>query len=201
MDLRSPRLIIRPWRRGDDALADSWPPYNDPLEPLWNLTRHADAQAIYGGGFDFGGVRMTWAVENYRGDLMGRISLREVDQRLGRSRLGITFGAPFVSRGYGTEAMVLFLDHYFGPLGFTTMVLDVAAPNERAVRSYQSLGFRYIGDDWRNANYFFDRRTLDQPHYHHLHEFFRTQGHIMQVRFYEMELTKEDWQAHRDHLS
>ena len=39
MVLRSERLSLRSWTFHDDELADDWPSYNDPLEPLWNLPR------------------------------------------------------------------------------------------------------------------------------------------------------------------
>lgn len=195
MVLRSERLSIRAWQRHDDDLADRWPPYNDPLDPLWNLTRSFSPDFTWG-GFDFG-VRRTWAVDDSNGNLMGRISLREVDERRGRARLGITFGAPFVGRGLGTEAMRLFLEHYFSDLGFQTMVLDVAGPNQRAVRSYISLGFQRIGDDWRNATSAFDSRILHQPQYAPLRQFFRYQHNHLQVQFFEMELLKHEWQARR----
>jgi RimJ/RimL family protein N-acetyltransferase len=195
MVLRSARTIIRPWQRHDDDVADQWPPYNDPLDPLWNLTRSFPSDFSWG-GLDFG-MRRTWAVDDPAGNLMGRISLREVDERRGRARLGITFGAPYVSKGLGTEAMRLFLDHYFGDLNFQVMVLDVAAPNQRAVRSYVSLGFRRIGDDWRNATAAFDRHILSLPQYAPLRQFFRYQGHYLQVQFFEMELLKHEWLQRR----
>ena len=78
-------------------------------------------------------------------------------------------------------------------MGFGTMVLDVAAPNRRAVRSYERLGFRFLGSDWRMADHRFDRRMLDNPHYRHLQRFFRQGQQGLYVEFYEMELTKDEW--------
>src|SRR2546430_7932888 len=124
MELRSARTYIRPWRREDDDLADKWPPYNDPLDPLWNIPRRLTAGAdSWYNGFDNGFARRTWAVEDTFGHLIGRISLREIDERKGQARLGITFGAPYVGRGLGTEALATFLDYYFQVMGFGVMVL------------------------------------------------------------------------------
>lgn len=140
MELRGPRVLIRPWKYHDDELADDWPPYNDPFDPLWNLPRPAS----FGGGMwnallEYGIYRRSWAVENNNGALIGRISLREIDERRGQARLGVTFGAPYVGRGLGTEALTLFLDYYFETLRYHLMALDVAAPNVRAVRCYTRL--------------------------------------------------------------
>lgn len=191
MELRSARIAIRPWQHHDEVEADAWPPYNDPLEPIWNLPRQSGG---WGGGFEFSASRRTWAVDDCSGRLAGRISLREVDEKRSSARLGITFGAPFVSKGLGTEALAVFLDYYFTDLNFAIMVLDVAAPNRRAVRCYERLGFRHVGVDWRCAGHHFDRRLLDNPNYAHLRRYFRQGPRCLEVQFFEMELYREQWQ-------
>jgi RimJ/RimL family protein N-acetyltransferase len=195
MDLQSIRISIRPWQRYDEDVANEWPPYNDPFESLWNLPRQLTADDYWFNGFDSNSTRRTWAVEDLPGRLVGRISLREVDERKGRARLGITFGAPFVGKGLGTEALRIFLDYYFTDLGFQIMVLDVAALNLRAVRCYERLGFRYVGSDWRSVGMFFDARVLDDPRYAPMRRFFRPnqRGSGLEVEFLEMELPKEKW--------
>lgn len=195
MDLRSARLVLRPWQHQDEIAIDQWPPYNDPLEPIWNLSR--STSGTWGTGFEFGSGRRTWAVESPQGRLMGRISLREIDQTHGSARLGVTFGAPYVGRGLGSEAIAVFLDMFFGDLGFDLMLLDVAGPNRRAVRCYERLGFRYAGSDWRCSGRAFDRRLLDDPQYAHLRRYFRQGPRCLDVQFFEMELPKQDWLRQR----
>jgi RimJ/RimL family protein N-acetyltransferase len=197
MLLRNDRLSIRTWTLHDDELADDWPPYNDPIEPLWNLPRQHGLGSDAWSFFEGSGLRRTWAVENRSGHLIGRISLRDIDNRRARARLGITFGAQYIGQGLGTEALALFLNHYFTSLNFEAMQLDVAAPNERAVRSYLRLGFQHIGSDWRVADSRFDRRVLDSPRYAHLRRLFRASQRGLEVEFYEMELHKADWFARR----
>jgi RimJ/RimL family protein N-acetyltransferase len=194
MELRSARTIIRPWRRQDDELADEWPPYDDPLDPLWNLPRQLSGSfKQWQNGFEGGDMRRTWAVEDHAGHLMGRISLREIDARRGEARLGITFGAPYVGRGLGTEALAMFLNHYFTDLGFQAMVLDVAGPNRRAVRCYQHLGFYIVDTDWRDAGLYFDLHVLDDSRYASMRQFFRFGQRSLWVQFFEMRLSKQDW--------
>jgi RimJ/RimL family protein N-acetyltransferase len=188
-------LAIRAWTFHDDEVADEWPPYNDPTEPLWNLPRQLGLAADTWSIVDSWGNRRTWAVEDRFGRLVGRISLREIDTRRAQSRLGITFAAPYVGQGMGTEALALFLDDYFTSQGFQAMLLDVAAPNERAVRSYRRLGFATVGSDWRVADSRFDRRLLDSPRYAHLRRFFRNSRRGIEVEFYEMRLLKAEWLA------
>ena len=99
MLLRSERVAIRAWTYHDDEVADEWPPYNDPTEPLWNLPRQLGLAADAWSFVDSWSNRRTWAVEDRFGRLVGRISLREIDSRRAQARLGITFGAPQVDLG------------------------------------------------------------------------------------------------------
>jgi RimJ/RimL family protein N-acetyltransferase len=200
MQLRGARITIRPWQRSDDELANEWPPYNDPLDPLWNLPRQFSLGETWSSFFEMGPPRLSWAVEDHDGRLIGRITLRERDEQKRQARLGITFGAPYVGRGLGTEALALFLDGYFfneSAGDYLAMVLDVAAPNVRAVRSYQRLGFGYVESDWRDAGSTFDRRVLDMARYRELRRFFRPSPRGLAVEFYEMRLTREEWRQSR----
>lgn len=192
MELRSERTIIRPWRAQDEKRLDLWPPYNDPFETLWNLPRSWTSD-FWSNGSENGFEREAWAVENTYGELIGRISLREIDRKRNQARLGITFGSPYVGHGYGTEALSRFLSYYFRVCGYSTMLLDVAAPNQRAVRSYLNLGFEYVSSDWRQASSLFDKRILEQPSYRALRCFFQLERLRVRVEFYEMRLDYLRW--------
>jgi RimJ/RimL family protein N-acetyltransferase len=194
MELYSTRTIIRPWRRGDDERADRWPPYHDPFEPIWNLPRSFSSSDFWPIG---NSEREVWAVENYDRQLMGRISLREIDRRALHARLGITFGAGYIGRGLGSEALTSFLNGYFNIMRFGTMLLDVAAPNLRAVHCYERLGFRYVGSDWRQASSSFDRYVLDRTNYRQFARHFRSEPRGLYVEFYEMRLDEERWLLHK----
>ncbi|NWG19274.1 MAG: GNAT family N-acetyltransferase [Chloroflexi bacterium] len=202
MELYGTRVIIRAWERHDDELADAWPPYNDPLDPLWNLPRRLSfGPEMWSSIFENGIQRRSWAVEQHDGTLIGRISLREIDERRSQARLGVTFGAPYVGRGLGTEALTLFLEYYFESLQYRMMVLDVAAPNQRAVRCYTRLGFRYVDSDWRDAGSLFDRHILELPKYAQLRRYFREDPRGLKVEFYEMQLGREEWARRRAMIS
>lgn len=198
MELHGARVFIRPWERFDDDQADTWPPYNDPLDPLWNLPRVLSFSSdMWSTIFENGMQRRSWAVENRSGILIGRISLREIDKNCTQARLGVTFGAPYVGRGLGSEALILFLDYYFESLNFHTLVLDVAAPNVRAVRCYTRLGFSYVDSDWRDTGSLFDQQILDRSIYASLRRHFRHDARGLKVEFYEMRLYREEWIRHR----
>jgi RimJ/RimL family protein N-acetyltransferase len=172
-----------------------WRPLADPLYQAFDFPHRSATQHIQ--WFDWrrrDASRRLYSIEDEQKRVIGSLTLREIDGRRS-ARLGITLGADFVSKGYGSEALSLFLDHYFGSMGFARMVLDVAATNLRAVRAYKTLGFRQVGQHYRSANHPSYRILRQDPIYRHLWRFFRRQGTAYQVLFYDMALTREEWWA------
>lgn len=189
------RVNLRWWDSRDEITQRSWPPYDDPMSTLWNIPRSV---SMYNSLLSYHStMRRVWAIEDQHKQLVGRISLRDIDHRAQRARLGISLGAPYVGQGLGTEAMILFLDHFFEHLGFQIMVLDVAAFNERAVHCYERLGFRHVSDDWRRTSIDTPLRRLDEADYAHLQRYFRRERLGAWVLFYDMELRRAEWQEHR----
>jgi RimJ/RimL family protein N-acetyltransferase len=191
IEMQSDRVRIRPWEQRDLLAQESWPRYKDPFSSLWNTPRPVSLNGDYVGYA--ASMRRIWAIEDRHKRLIGRISLREVEQHRQHSRLGISLGSPYVGQGLGTEALTLFLNHYFGPMGFLSMLLDVAGFNRRAVHCYERLGFRHVGSDWRHVGRDPALRLLDNPAYRELQPFFRRERRGAWVQFFEMELRKEEW--------
>lgn len=197
LQMQSDRVRIRPWEQRDLLAQEVWPRYTDPFSTLWNTPRPVVLNGDYYADYTMNNRRI-WAIEDRHKRLIGRISLREVEQHTQRARLGVSLGAPYVGQGLGTEALTLFLNHYFGPMGFMAMLLDVAGFNRRAVRCYERLGFRYVGSDWRHVGRDPALRLLDDPAYGDLQPFFRRERRGAWVQFFEMELCKEDWIAQNE---
>ena len=198
MELRGARVIVRPMKRTDlDAMME-WRPFSDPLYEPFDFPRQSKAEHIQ--WFEWRSrdpSRRLYAIEDEERQVIGSLTLRDIDgQRT--ARLGITIGADFVSQGYGTEALGLFLGHYFEEMGFARIVLDVAATNLRAVRCYQGLGFRQTGCQYRPASDPSYRVLQRDLHYRHLRRFFRRQGTMSEVLFYDMALTREEWRAQHE---
>lgn len=73
---------------------------------------------------------------------IGTIGLMEQSRRDGTAMLGIgIFDPNYLGRGYGREAMALFLDWAFLTCNWRRIWLSVLATNERAIRAYRALGF------------------------------------------------------------
>jgi RimJ/RimL family protein N-acetyltransferase len=177
-----------------DAMA-RWRPFADPLYQAFDFPRRSLGE--HRSWFEWRSrdhTRRLYAIEDEARQVIGSLTLREIDGRRS-ARLGITIGADFVSQGYGSEALRLFLTYYFRTMGFAQMVLDVAATNLRAVRTYRRLGFRQTGQHYRPASHSSYRLLRQDPRYRHLHRFFRRQGTVLQVLFYDMAMTREEWGA------
>lgn len=190
-------MTIRPMTRADlDAMA-RWRRSVDPLYQPFDFPRRSHAEHTR--WFNWRSQdpsRRLYTVENEEGRVIASLTLREIDGQRS-ARLGITVGADFVSHGYGSEALGVFFDYYFGPLGFARIVLDVAATNLRAVRTYRALGFRQMGQHYQPASHYSYRILQEEPRYQHLHACFRRLGTGSQVLFYDMALSREEWQARR----
>jgi diamine N-acetyltransferase len=191
MNLHGPRVTIRPMRREDVNAMTHWRPMADPLYQPFDMPQRGLAEHL--AWFDervHDTTRRLFAVEDEMGHVIGSLTLRDI-HGLRSARLGITLGADFVSRGYGTEALRVFLEAFFGTMGFLQMDLDVAAINRRAVRCYRSLSFREIGRHYEAAYHSSYRILMREPRYRHLRPYFHEVGTVVQVLFYDMALTRQ----------
>ncbi|HEY7131086.1 MAG TPA: GNAT family protein [Candidatus Limnocylindrales bacterium] len=74
--------------------------------------------------------------------LIGTCALSQLDSDNGSALYHITIGEKDAwGHGYGTEATSLMMGHAFDGLGLHRIALSVFAFNERAIRSYASIGF------------------------------------------------------------
>lgn len=196
MRLQGEKVVIRPQVSEDWDVMRTWPPFTDPLFSIYNLPAPRHRKKTSDEVTEHGPVRLWYTIENLDGQIIGRISLRDIDDRRS-ARLGITIGADWVGQGYGTDALYTFLDYFFGELGFATLYLDVAAPNRRAIRCYEKCGFRRIGEEYRDAGSGASLNFLRDEQYRSIRHLFSRRGRKNLVLFYEMRLDREDWAERR----
>ncbi len=193
LPLDGPRLRIRALQRGDLDLRQQWPPFDDPLHLIWDMPPcSARENDSWFAQMTDGRHRLAYGVDDWRGQLVGMITLRELSW--GQSgRLGISFSSQHVGRGYGSEALELFLPYYFYTLEFRLLVLDVAAANTRAVRCYLRAGFRQVASHWQVLDGPLDQELFSRPEYAPLRELFRWRWGRTEALFYDMELRRDSW--------
>ncbi len=84
----------------------------------------------------------TFVVETTDGEYVGNAGFIEIDSRNRCAEAGIVIGRPEEwGRGLGTDAMKALLKHGFEEMNLYRIALRVYTFNERAIRSYQKLGF------------------------------------------------------------
>jgi RimJ/RimL family protein N-acetyltransferase len=191
MRLRGEKVIIRPMVREDVEKMRAWRLFTDPLNSLLNGSQRRSDNDIWFQEQANDPSRRWYAVEDFAGHLIGRLGLRQIVGHQS-ARLGITLAADYVGQGYGTDAIRTFLTYYFGKLGFETLYLDVAAPNERAIRCYEKCGFKYIGSHYRGIGSDERLAFLKDKKYKDIRRFFKREKGCNLVLFYDMKIEKED---------
>ena len=81
-------------------------------------------------------------IETEEGIPIGRIFYEYLDIKHNRTELGILIGEKeYWGKGYGTDAIIAFLDYLFNELGLHRVYLIVQSHNTRASRCYEKCGF------------------------------------------------------------
>jgi RimJ/RimL family protein N-acetyltransferase len=90
--------------------------------------------------------------------MIGNCGIHNIDWRLRSAEVGIFIGEKgYWDQGYGTEAMIVLLDHSFNTLNLNRVALQVYEDNPRAVRAYEKAGFVHEGRErqgmYKNGRY------------------------------------------------
>lgn len=173
VELRTPRLLLRPWRDGDLA------PYAemnaDPEVRRWFLgtlpRAESDAQAarlqdhIAAHGFGF------WAVElPGEAPFIGFVGLQHVAFRAAFTpavEAGWRLGRAWWGRGLASEAARAVLHDGFTRLGLTDIVSFAVAGNRASQRVMEKIGMR------REPDFDFDHPNIPEGHPFRRHVFYR----------------------------
>ena len=91
------------------------------------------------------GKRVSYAIFTREGELIGMVSVYNIDMHSRTGELGVYLGDQNCwGKGYGTDAVIAFLRHLFGNLGFESVYLHTYESNVRAQRSYARVGFDVV---------------------------------------------------------
>jgi RimJ/RimL family protein N-acetyltransferase len=147
--LTGERVVLRRHAPDNIRAFQRW--YSDP--DVVRLTRYQDGPMRreeierFFAARALGAESLAMAIHVRDGDrLVGTCALSQLDSDNGSALFHITIGEKDAwGLGYGTEATRLMMGHAFERLGLHRIALSVFAFNERAIRSYQSVGFMIEG--------------------------------------------------------
>lgn len=93
-------------------------------------------------------------IDKEKDKIIGNIGLMNINVINRTAELGIFIGdKDYLSKGYGSEAIMLILDFGFNYLNLNNIMLKVFAFNKRAIKAYEKCGFKIFGT-WKECNYF-----------------------------------------------
>ena len=115
------------------------------------------------------------------------------------SELGIVLDAKHMNQGYGTEAILLFLEYYFHKLKMKSILLRTAKYNKRAIRCYTHCGFVFIKE---SLDEFEDQyaEIFYNPLYSNLKSMFTITDKIRKTEYMHMAATKDAFYKKINHL-
>jgi RimJ/RimL family protein N-acetyltransferase len=84
-------------------------------------------------------------------ELIGNCGFLDIDHLNQTAETGLFIGNKnYWNKGFGSEALTLLLDYGFNALNLNNIMLRVYSFNKRAIKSYEKVGFKIIGNR-RNA--------------------------------------------------
>ncbi len=189
------KTILRQFSREDVEAWLAWPPHADPLytSSYPRPMNRYEQDAWYYERLNRPDYMM-FAVEDQQKNLIGLLTLRNIDRSRTHAVLGITLRPEILAQGLGTDCLWTFQSYFFDVLKFDALILDVAAYNRRAQRVYEKCGFVYTGEHWGHYD---DYTVFTNNHYQGLKHFFRRHGAWIETLFYDMVLRRQDFYKRR----
>lgn len=199
LPLREGHLTIRQWRREDLDLLAAWPDYAFPYQGMefsfraksslekdqWFEARQGNPDTI------------VLVADHTQATAIGYLVLLRIDWHshiIGN--FGLRVHPTWCDQGVGTS-MLRVVTRWSFEGGTAAVRVDVAASNTRAVRCYAKVGFRSVGEVWRDAA---DLRGVDlsTDRYDFLRPHVRLEDEMPKLRFLLMEFahsTQRAWIA------
>jgi aminoglycoside 6'-N-acetyltransferase len=139
LELQGVHVLLRPTSDAEVALLTSL--VNDPEVSLWWGVYDEDKMRE-----EVRDPRLSaWTVV-VDGAVAGLVEVtEELEPDYPSVALDIFLGVAFHGRGYGAEALRTVLRHMFEERGHHRATIDPTVENERAIRSYERIGFRPVG--------------------------------------------------------
>jgi diamine N-acetyltransferase len=198
---RGKKTVVRWFQREDVDKRQAWPRHTDPLyshnDPRPMSTRERDFWFLERGS---SATYKMFAIDDLHGNMVGWLTLRNMNARASTSVLGIALNPMWMDMGYGTDGLTAFLGYYFDEMGFREMRLDVAAFNRRAMRSYERCGFQYIGQHWTEHPSSLFPPIFRDTRYKDVVRYFRRSLLGIEVLYYDMAIDRVTFTRHNSDI-
>ncbi len=114
-------------------------PWSRKFLETW-LQRRADANPWRNGMIELA------VTDKVTGEFLGFVHLEDIKRPHNRAEFGVSIQNPDnQSKGYGTDATRVMLWVAFNILGLHSVYLDTMEDNERAIHTYEKVGFKQVG--------------------------------------------------------
>lgn len=133
------RVRLRSAREGELASLAAAVAEDPEASPWWGT----DAEKILGWFLDEDAVGFVIDVGGRAAGIVMYEDSEDPDIRY--AAVDITLLTPWIGRGLGRDALVTLARYLFGDLGHHRLTIDPSVANKRAIRAYESVGFRPVG--------------------------------------------------------
>jgi len=181
------KTLIRRMEREDVDVMVTWPPYEDPLLADYSFPQFTHGERDVWYGIKNSGLKKCFTVLTMTGEVIGYISLRNVNIFSKKAEMGIVFSPKYVDAGYGRDAITAFLNYYFDGMKYKKLVLRVAAFNRRAYRCYLACGFKYVDKSYMKVN--IKKSDIPKDEDFKRDKVFIKRGDNIKALFYRMEIS------------
>lgn len=192
MEIAGKRVKITPLTLEDTYFMKNWGTHENPLLSDYNLPSLNDEEIKEWYEYKTGNKdKKYYSVYNEEYRLIGYMGIKNIRRIFKDAVLGIAFDPNYVNQGYGTEAIIAFLDYYFNHMKMRKMFLEVAQFNKRAIRCYEKSGFRII--DRYLAKFFNQRINFRNPYFKREESSFVIEGGKVYNYIYKMKIDKSTY--------
>ncbi|WFA08364.1 GNAT family N-acetyltransferase [Tissierella sp. Yu-01] len=194
MEIKGPRITIRPLKLEDVFLMRGWGTHDNPLIADYNFPDLSDKDIERWHRKKTSSFKNKYyGIYNEEEKFIGYMGIKNIKRFKRESTLGLVFDPSYVSKRYGTETLDTFLNYYFTQMNMRRMFLEVAEFNERAYKLYINMGFKKEG---YYLDYFFDQDLdLSNPYFLKEQSSFVINNKKIYNYIYRMRLEKEDFFA------
>jgi aminoglycoside 6'-N-acetyltransferase len=139
-ELRGEGIVLRPVRADDAARLVELASHPE-VDRWWLGLTEADVVEQAEGRGDATGFAIV-----HEDEVIGLIQYyEETDPMYRHAGIDLFIGEPYQGRGLGTDILRTMIRHLIHDRGHHRLVIDPAAANERAIRTYEKVGFRRVG--------------------------------------------------------